>query len=66
MKRSLDRSRLHGRKFSKHVRLWLVVVAALLAGVAGLMFSSITLLLKSEGWVSHSYQSLDTLDLTEA
>jgi diguanylate cyclase (GGDEF)-like protein len=30
------------------------------------MFSSITLLLKSEGWVAHSYQVLDALDLTEA
>jgi CHASE3 domain sensor protein len=66
MELSLEKPRLQGRKFSKHVRLWLAVVGLIMAGIAGLLFSSIALLLKSEGWVSHSYQILDTLDLTEA
>lgn len=62
----LEKPRQQGHKFGKRVLLWLAIIGVILIGVVGLMFSSITLLLKSEGWVAHSYQVLDTLDLTEA
>ena len=38
----------------------------ILAAISGLMFSSITQLLRSSDWVAHSYRVLDTLDFTQA
>src|SRR5262249_54479598 len=66
MEATLEPSRPIGRKFSKRVVRWLMLVGAIMILIAALMFSSITLLLKSESWVAHSYQVLDALDLTEA
>jgi hypothetical protein len=53
-----------GGKFGKKVVMWLALVGVILAGIAVMMFTSVSFLLKSEGWVAHSYQVLDTLDLT--
>jgi diguanylate cyclase (GGDEF)-like protein len=55
-----------GRKFSKRVVVWLVLASIILAIISGLIFRSITQLLRSSVWVAHSYQVLDTLDLTQA
>jgi len=55
-----------GGKFGKKVVMWLALVGVILAGIAVMMFTSVSFLLKSEGWVAHSYQVLDTLDLTES
>ena len=53
-------------KFGKRVVAWLAVVSLILIGISGLIFHSITQLVRSSDWVAHSYQVLDTLDLTEA
>ena len=53
-------------KFSSRIVLGLILAGAILVAISGLMFRSITQLLNSEGWVAHSYQVLDALDLTEA
>src|SRR5215469_13403275 len=54
------------RAFGRKVVPWFVLVGIILMGVAGLITVSITRLISSSAWVAHSYQILDTLDLTEA
>ncbi len=66
MEANLRKSQPQSHKFGKRVVMWLAAVGLILTGIAALLFSSITLLLKSESWVAQSYQVLDTLDLTEA
>jgi diguanylate cyclase (GGDEF)-like protein len=66
MEKYFQMPRPQNRKFGKRVMIWLAAVGIILTGITVLLFSSITFLLKSEGWVAHSYQVLDALDLTEA
>lgn len=54
------------RAFGRTVVPWFVLVGVILMGVTGLITVSITRLISSSAWVGHSYQILDTLDLTEA
>jgi diguanylate cyclase (GGDEF)-like protein len=54
------------KKFGKRVILAFGLTGVILAGIYGLIFRSITELVSSGDWVGHSYQVLDTLDLTEA
>jgi CHASE3 domain sensor protein len=41
-------------------------VSLILVGISGLIIHSISELVASAGWVAHSYQVIDTLDLTQA
>lgn len=52
--------------FGNKLAPWFASIVVILVGVSGLIFVSITRLISSSGWVAHSYQILDTLDLTEA
>lgn len=54
------------RAFGNKLVPWFALILVILVGVSGLIFVSITRLISSSGWVEHSYQILDTLDLTEA
>ncbi len=54
------------KTFGHKVVPWFTLIVAILLGVGGLFFASITRLVSSSSWVAHSYQILDTLDLTEA
>jgi diguanylate cyclase (GGDEF)-like protein len=55
-----------GRALSKKIVIWLVLASLILAGISGLIFRSITQLLRSGDWVAHSYQVLDALENTQA
>lgn len=63
MDRTLPRT---GRALSKRIVVWLVLASLILAGISGLIFRSITQLLRSGDWVAHSYQVLDTLENTQS
>ncbi len=45
---------------------WFALIGVILLAVSALIFVSITRLISSSTWVAHSYQILDTLDLTAA
>ena len=51
--------------FRKKVFVWLGLASLLFTGVTALLFASITQLVGSIGWVAHSYQVLEALDVTE-
>lgn len=48
------------------VRFWLLGVSLILLAVSGLIFQSVTQLIASSRWVEHTYQVIDTIDLTAA
>jgi diguanylate cyclase (GGDEF)-like protein len=54
------------QKFSKGVIAGLTVVSLIVLVISGLIYSSISQLVASSAWVAHSYQVIDTLDLTES
>jgi len=45
---------------------WFALVSVILLGIAGLVSNSVGQLISSSTWVAHSYEVLDTLDLTRA
>lgn len=59
-------TRLARSTFGNKLVPWFAMIVVILVAVSGLIFVSITRLISSSGWVAHSYQILDTLDLTEA
>src|SRR3954463_11166754 len=54
------------KNFGKRIILGFALVGIVLAAISGLIFRSITELVSSSNGVTHSYQVLDTLDLTLA
>ncbi|MBV9571022.1 MAG: diguanylate cyclase [Alphaproteobacteria bacterium] len=60
--RLADRFRTLGTK----VKFWFFAVGAILLVVSGLIFQSVTQLISSSRWVEHTYQVIDTIDLTAA
>lgn len=54
------------RPLSRNLVIWLTLASAILVLISGLIFRSITQLLRSGDWVAHSYQVLDTLENTQA
>jgi diguanylate cyclase (GGDEF)-like protein len=51
--------------FGKRVFGWLALVSLIFTAVTAVLFGSISQLISSVGWVTHSYQVIDALDLTE-
>lgn len=51
---------------NKRVMAGLAIVCLIVVGISGLIFRSISQLVASSEWVAHSYEVIDTLDLTEA
>lgn len=45
---------------------WFIAVSVILLAIVGGIYQSVTQLISASGWVEHSYQVLDTLDLTSA
>jgi diguanylate cyclase (GGDEF)-like protein len=54
------------KTFGTRVVLGFALAGVILAGISGLIFRNITGLVSSSDWVAHSYQVIDTLDLTQA
>lgn len=52
--------------FSKRIIVWFAVVGFIVIATTALIFASITQLISSSGWVQHSYQIIDNLDVTAA
>ncbi len=53
------------RLFGRRIFPGLVAMTLIVGGISGLIYTSISQLIASSGWVAHSYQVLDTLDVTE-
>ena len=62
----MDKAPRPQRNFGNRIVLGFAVVGVILAVISGLISRSITQLISSGDWVAHSYQVLDTLDLTQA
>lgn len=45
---------------------WFIAISMILVAIVGGIYHSVTQLISATGWVEHSYQVLDTLDLTSA
>lgn len=45
---------------------WFIAVSVILLAIVGGIYQSVSQLIRASGWVEHSYQVLDTLDLTSA
>lgn len=45
---------------------WFIAVSVILVAIVGGIYQSVTQLISASGWVEHSYQVLDTLNLTSA
>lgn len=58
--------RIPRRALNKRIIVWFAAVGVIVIATTVLIFVSITRLISSSGWVQHSYQVIDTLDVTAA
>jgi diguanylate cyclase (GGDEF)-like protein len=54
------------RALSTKIKFWFVAVGLILLAVSALIFQSVTQLISSSRWVEHTYQVIDTIDVTAA
>src|SRR5581483_3101635 len=52
--------------FRQKIFLWLGAASAIFAAIVVLLFGSIFQLVSATGWVGHTYQVIDALDLAQA